>query len=218
MKTLLKAAEAKGVSHKIGSGDSEEQVSAIYVKVKDSYDVGEVNSKIQGHTRKASAVRTKSMLTGVSDSLAGLDGRSTEGEAAPVSYDALIAEADLLALVILLIVFIMIANERRREFAVLRLIGMSRKMLSGMMLEESALCSLAGGLIGILLAALLVFPFTTLIETALSLPYLRPGTGTILKTALLALAASVGIGSLAASWAAFRLSRTDPGTVLREGN
>ena len=208
MNLLLKAAEDKGVSHKIGNGDSEKQISAVYVKVKDGYDIGEVNSKIQGHTRKASAVRTKSMLTGVSDSLAGISSTVT----------TLIAAVWVLALVILLIVFIMIANERRREFAVLRLIGMSRRMLSGMILKESALCSLAGGLIGVLLAALLVFPFTTLIETTLSLPYLRPETGVILRIGLLALAASVGIGSLAASWAAFRLSRVDPGTVLREGN
>ncbi|MBQ9663513.1 MAG: ABC transporter permease [Oscillospiraceae bacterium] len=208
MKTLLQAAEAKGVSHKVSSGDSDEQVSAIYVKVREGCDIGEVNSKIQGHTRKASAVRTKSMLTDVSDSLAGISSTVT----------LLIAAVWVLALVILLIAFVMIANERKREFAVLRLIGMSRGMLSGMILKESALCSLAGGLIGILLAALAVFPFTTLIETSLGLPYLRPETGVIVTTGLLALAAAVGIGSLAASWAAFRLSRVDPGTVLREGN
>ena len=31
-------------------------------------------------------------------------------------------------------------------------------------------------------------------------------------------AATVLVGSLASSWASFRLSRVDPGTVLREGN
>ena len=139
------------------------------------------------------------MLTDVSDSLAGISSTVT----------LLIAAVWVLALVILLIAFVMIANERKREFAVLRLIGMSRGMLSGMILKESALCSLAGGLIGILLAALAVFPFTTLIETSLGLPYMRPETGVIVNTGLL---------SLAASWAAFRLSRVDPGTVLREGN
>lgn len=208
MKTLILAAEAKGVSHKVTSGDSDEQVSAIYVKVKEGWDIGEVNSKIQGHTRKASAVRTKSMLTDVSDSLAGISSTVT----------MLIAAVWVLALVILLIAFVMIANERKREFAVLRLLGMSRRMLGGMILKESALCSLAGGLVGVLLASLIVFPFTTLIETSLGLPYLRPETGTVLALGLVAVVAAVCIGSLAASFAAFRLSRVDPGTVLREGN
>ena len=208
MKTLLAAAEEKGVSHKVSSDESDDQISAIYVKVKDGYDIGQVNSKIQGHTRKCSAVRTKSMLTDVSDSLSAISG----------TVATLIGAVWLLALVILVVAFVMIANERKREFAVLRLLGTSRSMLGSMILKESALCSLAGGILGVLTASMLVFPFTTLIETSLGLPYLRPAAGTILGLALASLAATVLVGSLASSWASFRLSRVDPGTVLREGN
>ena len=207
MKTLLKAAEAKGISHKVTS-DSDDQISAIYVKVKEGYDIGQVNSKIQGHTRNASAVRTKSMITDVSSSLAGISSTIT----------TLIAVVWVLALVILLIAFIMIVNERKREFAVLRLLGTSRKMLGGMILKESALCSLAGGILGLAVAAGVVFPFTSLIETSLGLPYLSPTFASVLPVAAAALAATVLIGSLASSYASFRLSRVDPGTVLREGN
>ena len=207
MKTLLKAAEAKGITHKVTS-DSDDQISAIYVKVKEGYDIGQVNSKIQGHTRKASAVRTKSMITDVSSSLAGISSTIT----------TLIAVVWVLALVILLIAFIMIVNERKREFAVLRLLGTSRNMLGGMILKETALCSLAGGLLGVAIAAGVVFPFTTLIETSLGLPYLAPALSSVLTVAVITLAATVLIGSLASSYASFRLSRVDPGTVLREGN
>ncbi len=208
MKTLLKAAEAKGISHKVTSDDSDDQISAIYVKVKDGCDIGAVNSKIQGHTRKCTAVRTKSMLTDVSSSLSGISGTIT----------TLIGAIWALALVILLIAFAMIANERKREFAVLRLIGTSRRMLSGMILKESAMCGLAGGLLGVIAASAIVFPFTTLIETSLKLPYLRPSIPDMILLGLLAVLASVVVGSLASSYASFRLSRVDPGTVLREGN
>jgi putative ABC transport system permease protein len=208
MKILLKAAEAKGVSHKVTSDPDDDVISAIYVKVKDGYDIGEVNSKIQGHTRKCSAVRTKSMLTDVSDSLAGISKTVT----------VLIAAIWALALVILLIAFAMIAGERKREFAVLRLLGSSRAMLIGLVLKESALCSLAGGVLGVLLASLIVFPFTTLIETKLGLPYLRPEISSVTLLGLTSLAATVMIGAAASAWTSFRLSRVDPGTVLREGN
>ncbi len=208
MKILLKAAESKGISHQVTSDPDDDVISAIYVKVKEGYDIGKVNSKIQGHTRKCSAVRTKSMLTDVSDSLAGISATVT----------ALIGAVWVLALVILLIAFAMIVNERKREFAVLRLLGTSRGMLGGMILSESALCSLAGAVLGAGIAAMIVFPFTTLIETSLGLPYLRPSAGEILMLALLTLGTTVLIGSLAASYAALRLSRVDPGTVLREGN
>jgi putative ABC transport system permease protein len=82
----------------------------------------------------------------------------------------LIAAIWALALVILLIAFAMIAGERKREFAVLRLLGTSRSMLGGLILKESALCSLAGGVLGAALASLIVFPFTTLIETGSDCP------------------------------------------------
>jgi putative ABC transport system permease protein len=208
MKTLLKAAEAKGVSHKVTSDPDDDVISAIYVKVRDGYDISQVNSKIQGHTRKCSAIRTKSMLTDVSDSLAGISNTVT----------ILIAAIWVLALIILLIAFAMIAGERKREFAVLRLLGTSRSILSGLILKESALCSLMGGVLGVLFASLVVFPFTTLIETKLGLPYLRPEISSIILLALASLAATVMIGAAASAWASFRLSRVDPGTVLREGN
>ena len=208
MKTLLRAAEAKGISHKVTSDPDDDVISAIYVKVRDGFDISQVNSRIQGHTRKCSAVQTKSMLTDVSDSLAGISNTVT----------TLIAAIWILALVVLLIAFAMIAGERKREFAVLRLLGTSRSMLSRLILKESALCSLAGSMLGVLAASLVVFPFTTLIETKLGLPYLRPSISSILLLVLGTIGTTLIVGVTASAWVSFRLSRVDPGTVLREGN
>ena len=208
MKSLLQAAEAKGISHKVTSDNSDDQISAIYVKVKEGYDIGQVNSKIQGHTRKASAIRTRSMLTDVSDSLTGISS----------TISGLIGIVWILALLILLLCFAMIVRERKREFAVLRLLGTSRAQLCKIVLSESFLCSLSGALLGIAVSALIVFPFTTLIEQKLALPYLQPAPSEILLLALLVVLATTFIGALASSWAALRLSRADPGTDLREGN
>ena len=205
MKKLLAAAEAKGVSHRITSGS--DVISAVYVKVKDGADVGQVNNWLNGHIRKVTAVRARSMFTDVSDSLSGI-ARAAR---------ALIGAVWALALVILLVAFAMMIHERRREFAVLRLLGVSRRGLRGEILAETALCSLAGALVGVWVAALGVFPFTTLIEIKLGLPYLTPSAGTLLKLAGGTVLATLLIGVLAGAWAAARLSRTDPGTTLREG-
>ncbi len=205
MKTLLAAAEAKGVSHKISS-DSD-VISAVYVKVKDGYDVAKVNNWLNGHIRKITAVRARSMFTDVSDSLSGI---------ARAAW-ALIGAVWALALVILLVAFAMMIHERRREFAVLRLLGVSRRGLRGEILAETALCGLVGALVGVGIAALGVFPFTTLIETKLGLPYLTPSAGSLVKLAIGTILATLAVGLLAGAWAAARLSRTDPGTTLREG-
>ncbi|MBQ2462668.1 MAG: ABC transporter permease [Clostridia bacterium] len=206
MNALLAAAEAKGVSHKIESGD--EVISAIYVKVKDGCDIDKVNSRLNGHIRKVTAVRTRSMITGVSDSLSGVSRTIT----------LLIAAVWGLALIILLLISVLIIRERVREFAVLRLVGASRGMLGRMVLTESSLCGLLGGLIGVGIAALLLFPFAQLIESALQLPYLMPSAAVILLLALGTVLLAVAVSALSSMIAAYRLSRVDPGTTLREGN
>ena len=204
MKKLLEAAEEKGITHDITSED-DGVVSAIYVTVKEGYDIGKVNSAIQGHTRKASAVRTKSMITDVSGSLSGISRTAVW----------LIAMVWILSFVILLVAFFMIANERKREFALLRLLGTSRKKLGGVIRKETVICSLLGGILGIAVSAVFLFSFTRLIEKNLGLPYLTPALYTICLTALLTLAGTVLIGLAASAWATFRLSRVDPGAVLR---
>lgn len=205
--TLLQAAEEKGVTHKIDSGNDAEVVSAIYVKVLPGADIGLVNNRLNGHIRKATAVRTAGMITEVADSLAGVSR----------TVAVLIGTVWVLALAILFIAFAMMVNERRRELAVYRLLGMSRGMLSGMILKETALCSLLGALCGVVFGAVLVFPFTTLIETSLKLPYLTPAAGKIALYAVLAAAVTVAAGCAAGARTASRLSRVDPGTTLREG-
>ena len=204
MQTLLKAAEAKGITHDITSED-DDLVSAIYVKVREGCDIGKVNSAIQGHTRRASAVRTKSMITDVSGSLAGISR----------TVSLLTVAVWILSAVILLLIFVMITNERKKEFALLRLLGTSRRLLRKVIRTETAVCSLSGAIAGITAAALLLFPFTKLIESSLGLPYLTPSVSMVLLTALAAAAGTVLAGVLASAWAAGVLSQADPGTVLR---
>ena len=204
---LLQAAEEKGISHKIDSGNDSEVVSAVYVRVLPGTDPALVNNRLNGHVRKATAIRTAGMMTEVADSLSGVSR----------TIAVLICAVWGLALIILFIVFSMMVNERRRELAVYRLLGMSRKMLSGMILKETALCSFTGALCGTALGAILVFPFATLIETSLKLPYLTPDIGSIVLYACFAIAVTILVGCAAAARTASRLSRVDPGTTLREG-
>ena len=83
-------------------------------------------------------------------------------------------------------------------------------------LQEAALCSVLGGMAGVLLSGVLVFPFTTLIEMRLGLPYLSPEPGMIALTGILTVLATAAAGSLSSAIATVRLSRVDPGIVLRE--
>ena len=207
MGTLLASAEAKGVSHRISSKD-DSVISAVYIKVKDGYDIDTVNTALTGKLRKVTAVRTRSMITGVSDSLAGISHTVT----------MMIIVIWALAFIILLLAYILIVRERSREFAVLRLVGASRNMLSRMALIESMICGLIGGIAGIAVASAGIFSFSALIESSLGLPYLLPGFKTILLLAAGTILLSIAVSALASASAAWRLSRINPGTALREGN
>ncbi|MBQ4248721.1 MAG: FtsX-like permease family protein, partial [Clostridia bacterium] len=119
--------------------------------------------------------------------------------------------------VIMIIVFSGLVNERKKEFAVLRVVGMSRKMLSRLILTESLILSVIGGVIGIALGAAVVFPFSAAIEARIGLPFLTPGAGTVILLAVLSLVAALVAGPAASAYSAYKLSRVDTGVILREG-
>ena len=193
MNKLLAAAEAKGISHKITS-DDDSVVSAVYIKVKDGYDIDTVNTALTGKLRKVTAVRTRCTVT------------------------TMIVVIWVLAFIILLLSYVMIIRERSREFAVLRVLGASRKMLGRMALLESAACGLMGGILGVIVAAVGVFAFASLIESSLGLPYLMPVFSTVLLLAIGTILLSIAVSAAASALSAWRLSRVNPGTALREGN
>jgi putative ABC transport system permease protein len=122
----------------------------------------------------------------------------------------------MLSFVILAAAFFLIANERKKEFALLRLLGTSRRQLLSLVRKETVLCSLAGGILGTGVAAVIVFPFNKMIEVMLGLPYLTPDAAAVFLTALAALFGTVLAASVASAWTARRLSRVDPGCVLRK--
>ncbi len=206
IRLLLEAAEELGRELKI-SGDPEDVISAIYIKVDDGYDVGQVTDSINVYVRKVEAVQTKTMLTSVSEGLASLSS----------AIRFLIAVLWVLAFVILIVAFFLLINERKREFAVLRILGSSQGMLFGMILSEALLVSICGAIAGIGLAAAVIFPFGNLIESSLGLPFLTPDIGTVVLLALGAVAAALLSCFIASGYSAYRLSRVDAGNALREG-
>ena len=205
VKLLIKAAAEQGINI-LSNNSPDNVISSIYIKVMDGYDPQSVTDDINLHVRHVQAVRTKNMLTGISDSLSAISGTVT----------VLIIAVWIMAVIIMLKAFSMLINERKKEFAVLRVIGTSRKMLAGIIISESAIISAAGGILGIALASLVVFPFSSMIEANLGLPFLLPDASEILLYIIMSLVIAVIIGPLASAYSAFKLSRVDTGMILRE--
>lgn len=188
--------------------DPDHVVSCVLVNVADGYNVDEVLNDINLHVRKTEAVKTKNMISGVSSSLQGVSD----------VVGILIAAIWVLALVIMIIVFAMSANERRKEFAILRVVGASRKKLSRVVMTEGILVSVTGSIIGVVIACIAIVPFSTFIETTLNLPFLLPSVPLIIVVAVISLVAATVAGSLTSLVASRKISKMDTGLILRESN
>ena len=121
-----------------------------------------------------------------------------------------------LAIVLIGIVYLMSANERRRELGVLRALGATSGYVFESLLAEASLLAFCGASVGVFLAVLAIYLFRRLIMTSLGVPFLLPSPGS--------LAIQIGIGLilamisvfLAVLFPALKVSRQDPAIAMRE--
>lgn len=206
IKEMMKNAQALGFNYFDGV-NADNAVSSVMIKVKDGYSIEDVTGDINIHVRRVEATQAKTMVSGIAGGLSSVSG----------IIGALIVMVWILAVAILMIVFTMITNERTKEFMVLRVMGASQKMLTGLIRTESAVITGIGAVAGTALACVVVFPFSGVIRSELGLPYLLPGAPVIIAIALGAIAASVLAGFITSFITGKRISARETGLALREG-
>lgn len=136
---MLIDASAKMGLNTVFKGDVNDIISSVYIKVKNGYEIKKVADNINLRVRKVKAVQTQSMLSEIGGSLSGVSN----------TIKGLILSIWFMAFIILGIAFSVLIGERKKEFAVLRMLGTSRRMLAGIILKESAILSVAGGIAGV---------------------------------------------------------------------
>ncbi len=196
---LLDTAPYKGV-------DPQQAASAVLIKVEDGYSPEEVADDINIHITKVQATPARSMVAKISG---GLEGVSK-------IIGALVGIIWVLAVAVLLIVFAMLTNERRKEFAVLRVMGASQKMLFSVMWIESLVISLIGAAAGLACGAAVAIPLGTTLKGALELPFLSPNPGVMSVLCAAALLISAGAGAVVALISAARITGSETALLIRE--
>ena len=186
----------------------ENSISSVMIKIKEGYSLTQVAGQIRKATGGAvEIVQTQNMINSVGGSLAGI-----------LEYLYIIAIVFwVLAVVLLSIVFSVTANERKKEFALFRILGATRKRLSSLILTEAFYLSLFGSMIGVAVAAMVVFPFSVYIGDKLGMPYLQPAMGEIMIVMVVSLVLSAIVGPLASAWSAYKISRAETYHTMREG-
>jgi putative ABC transport system permease protein len=121
-----------------------------------------------------------------------------------------------LAIVLIGMIYLMAANERRRELGVLRALGATRRFVAQSLLAEASLLAFCGALVGVFLAVLAIYLFRRLIMVSLGVPFILPSAGSLAVQIGVGLLLSMASVFLAALLPAIKISRQDPAIAMRE--
>ncbi len=184
-------------------------VSAVLVKVQKGYSAQEVAKNIRKTTGLSSiGIVFPGGITATTQANLGVFTRT---------LTVIIAACWLVGLLVLVAVFSTSVNERKKEFASLRILGTTRNMLLGVVVRESTILGLVGGVLGVASASLILFPYSSLISEQLQLPYLEvtalPVAVLMLASVLLALVAVVAASALTT----LRIAMRETYLTLRSG-
>ena len=180
--------------------------SAVFIKVADGYNITDVADDINIHITKVEASSARTMISDIAEGLGNVS----------MIIRIVVILVWILAAVILVVVQALLSNERKKEFAVLRIMGASRKMLFQMMSVEAVMTGLIGAVAGIGIALILIYPISGALKNALGLPFLAPTAGSMVLFGISALVISIASGILTAVFFARRITKSETGLLLRE--
>jgi len=202
---IMAASLAAGIMD-FGSFDPQTYSSCVLIKTSFGTLVEEVVNDINLHLRNSAVIQADNAMSDVADSFSG---------AADIAWIITVI-LWVLVLIVLTVAFFVDVMERKKEFAVLRVVGASRQKLRFSVMGAAAACAVPGIVLGIVLSLVLSTPYAALLKSRLDLPGLMPGVSSVIRLALTAALFAAVAALAAALLAAGYAARIDPGLVLRD--
>ena len=180
----------------------ENLISSVMVRVKQKYNVKKVADMIREEFRDEQIypLISKRMMSNVSSNISSLS----------VYIYILIVILWLLSFIVLAVSFSSIFNERKEEFAMLRIIGGTKKTLFKLAVFEALIISVSGAFAGILFSGLIVFLFTQAIIMGMKMPFLTPSAFWTLVYGVSAFAAISIIGPVSVLKTMYGIPKKEP--------
>jgi len=185
-----------------------ERITANKVAEEPGVDSVKLASKISKELSKEGifAMFSKKFVNSISSNLKVLS----------TSILVLVGAIWILSIVVLSISFTAIFNERKKEMAVLRVLGASKKMLREIILKEAVILSLWGAGIGSFLGVILSVAQLPLLASKFSMPFLSPSLLQYIGIFILSFILGVIIGPLSTVRVVKKLTDKDSYLSLRE--
>lgn len=183
------------------------KISAVLVRVDPGSSPAEVSQEIRTRLPQTKTITPDGLLNTVSGQL---------GAVRRLLSGATIAIA-IVSIPLLGFISAMVAHEQRGEVAILRALGAPRAFVLRLVLAESFALAIAGAVLGIAAAGVILVAFQDLISVSLEIPFIIPSMGALAFEAGTALLLCVGIGGLSAIYPAVLINRSDPYDTIRKG-
>ncbi len=122
----------------------------------------------------------------------------------------------VMSVIVIAMVFAMIFNERKKEMAILRVVGSSKKKLRNMVLTEAFILSLFASVLGTAFALIGLMIIKPSVVKALDIPFLLPNTGYVALIVLVCFLIGILVGPLSSLFTVRKVNKYDIYSSLRE--
>lgn len=206
LKEIYDDAKGRGFGF-ISDGKAGSKVSAVFVRLSEGAKADSTAVKITSRIPNVSVVKRDAVFSEISSSL----------DSVFFILKILAVSVTLFTVISLAIIFPLAVSSRTAEFSILRILGAVHKKCAKIFLYEALFISVAGGLSGIALACLLVFPFCTAIDSALSVPLVFPPPAILFLTGCAVLLAVIFAVLLSALKSIIAVSKLEPYNTMKQG-
>ena len=184
----------------------DDQISAVLVKVLPGTDVHKVALQIQLDNAEVVPIESPNLFGSFRQQMTGL----------LWGLLVLLSVAWALSAVLIGLLFSMAANEREREIAILRSLGATHSYIFGSLLSEAAILALTAGVLGISIAAFVIYSFRDYLAASLRMPFLFPSFSSFMGLVAIVIALSLVTVALGSLIPAIRITRKEPALAMRE--
>jgi putative ABC transport system permease protein len=200
---IREAAKAKGV---IFLHENFESYSSVLIKLHAGADIDRLSQEIHTHFDGVQIRTRKDLFSGLEKSANFLQ----------IVVWSIVGLFLVIAVAAIVISFSLSTRERRREYALLRIVGYARKRLRTLVLGESLLVSAVGTYIGLLFSTVAFFTFKIWIGEHVSVPFIVPGNAEIAAVYAVVILLLHSVGPVAVFGVANKVSKIDAYAALRE--
>ena len=206
MRQILSDAKSKGYQF-LNPEEDEGLVSSILIRVREGADLTQIEKTIYNNTDGIRIIETDGLIDDVSVRLGSING----------IINGALTVLPIISFITMILFFSVIFHERKKEFAILRILGTTSKNISRIALTEGVIIGTAGGTLGLIFGVLTIYPFNRYIDNSLSVPYLMPQVPLVILFGTAGVLTVVVLCAAAAFVPTRRLARAETYYTMRDG-